>query len=436
VENFSSQKMHAHKRYISMPKAKNNRRRAVITGLGVIAPNGIGKEAFWNALKEGKSGIKKITRFDASTYNSQVAGEVNDFDPTDYMSPKSARRMDRFAQFAVAAARMALDDSRLIINEKNDKKSGVVIGSALAGMPYAEFQHSIFMEKGLNWIDPLLATRLFGGEASSHISIEFGPRGPCHTITTACAAGTDAIGYALTLIRNSVADILITGGSEAPLTSMTVGAFCRLGALSQRNGDPTKACCPFDKKRDGFIVSEGAGVIILEELKHALARNAKIYAEIIGYGASSEAFHMTRASEDARGFVDSITAALDDADVTADEIEYINAHGTSTPQNDKSETLAIKKVFGPRAYDIPISATKSMTGHSIGGNGAMEVIASALTIENNIIHPTINYETPDPECDLDYVPNKARKATVNLILSNSAGFGSRNSALIIKRYRQ
>ncbi len=418
------------------PNAKNNRRRAVITGLGVIAPNGIGKEAFWNALREGKSGIAKLTRFDVSTYNSQIAGEVNDFEPTDYISPKSARRMDRFTQFAVAAARMALDDSRLIINEKNNKKIGVVIGTALAGMPHAEFQHSIFMEKGLKWIDPLLATRLFGGEASSHISIEFGTRGPCHTISTACAAGTDSIGYALTLIRNNIADIFITGGTEAPLAPMTVGSFCKLGALSQRNGDPTKACCPFDKKRDGFVISEGGGVIILEELEHALARNAKIYAEIIGYGASSEAFHMTRASDDSRGFVDAISSALQDAEVTADEIEYINAHGTSTPQNDKSETLAIKKVFGPRAYTIPISATKSMTGHAIGGNGAIELIASALTIENNFIHPTINYETPDPECDLNYVPNKGIKATVDLILSNSAGFGSRNSALIIERYRE
>jgi 3-oxoacyl-[acyl-carrier-protein] synthase II len=418
------------------PNAKNNRRRAVITGLGVIAPNGIGKETFWNALKEGKSGIAKLTRFDASTYNSQIAGEVNDFDPTDYMSPKSARRMDRFTQFAVAAARMAVDDSRLIINEKNNKKIGVVIGTALAGMPHAEFQHSIFMEKGLKWIDPLLATRLFGGEASSHISIEFGTRGPCHTISTACAAGTDSIGYALTLIRNNIADIFITGGTEAPLAPMTVGSFCKLGALSQRNDDPTKACCPFDKKRDGFVISEGGGVIILEELEHALGRNAKVYAEIIGYGASSEAFHMTRASDDSRGFIDAISSALQDAEVTADEIEYINAHGTSTPQNDKSETLAIKKVFGPRAYNIPISATKSMTGHAIGGNGAIELIASALTIENNFIHPTINYETPDPECDLNYVPNKGIKATVDLILSNSAGFGSRNSALIIERYRE
>jgi 3-oxoacyl-[acyl-carrier-protein] synthase II len=418
------------------PKAKNNRRRAVITGLGVIAPNGIGKEAFWNALREGKSGITKLTRFDVSTYNSQVAGEVNDFDPTDYMSPKSARRMDRFAQFAVAAARMALDDSQLIINEKNNKKIGVVVGTALAGMPHAEFQHSIFMEKGLNWIDPLLATRLFGGEASSHISIELGSRGPCHTISTACAAGTDAIGYALTLIRNNIADIFITGGTEAPLAPMTVGAFCKLGALSQRNGDPTKACCPFDKKRDGFVISEGGGIIILEELEHALARDAKIYAEIIGYGASSEAFHMTRATDDAQGFVDAISTALQDAEVSANEIDYINAHGTSTPQNDKSETLAIKKVFGPQAYNIPISATKSMTGHSIGGNGAIEVIASALIMENNFIHPTINYETPDPECDLNYVPNKGIQATVDLILSNSAGFGSRNSALIIERYRQ
>lgn len=415
---------------------EKNHRRAVITGLGVIASNGIGKETFWKALKEGKSGVAKITRFDTSTYNSQVAGEVNNFDPTDYMSPKSARRMDRFSQFAVAASRMALDDSQLIINEKNNKKIGVVVGTALAGMPYAEFQHSIFMEKGLNWIDPLLATRLFGGEASSHISIEFGSRGPCHTISTACAAGTDAIGYSLTLIRNNITDIIITGGTEAPLTPMTFGAFCRLGALSKRNSDPTTASCPFDKKRDGFVVSEGAGIIVLEELEHAQARNAKIYAEIIGYGTSSEAFHITRAADDAQGFVDAISAALRDADVNADEIDYINAHGTSTPQNDKTETLAIKRAFGPHAYNIPISATKSMTGHSIGGNGAIEVVASALTMENNFIHPTINYETLDPECDLNYVPNKGIKATVNLILSNAAGFGSRNSALIIKRYKE
>jgi len=418
------------------PNAKNNRRRAVITGLGVIAPNGIGKEAFWNALKEGQSGIKKITRFDASTYNSQVAGEVNDFDPTDYMSPKSARRMDRFAQFAVAAARMALEDTRLIINEKNDEKIGVVTGTALGGIPYAEFQHSIFMEKGLDKTDPLLATRLFCGEASSQTSIELKIKGPCYTVSAACSSGTDAIGLALSLIRNKIVDVVITGGAEAPLTPLTFGSFCRIGALSQRNGFPPKASCPFDKNRDGFVMGEGAGVIVLEELKHALKRNAHIYGEIIGYGASSEAYHMTLPSDDADGYIRAIKSALQDARLAAGEIDYINAHGTATPQNDKTETLAIKKVFGPRAYSIPISSTKSMTGHSIGGAGAIELVASALTLANKFLHPTINYETPDPECDLNYIPNRGIEANVDMILSNSAAFGSRNAALIIARYRE
>jgi 3-oxoacyl-[acyl-carrier-protein] synthase II len=413
---------------------KNHRRRALITGLGVISPNGIGKEAFWKALKEGKSGIIKITRFDASTYTSQVAGEVNDFDPTDYISPKSARRMDRFAQFAVAAARMALEDSGVIINEKNDKKIGIVMGSALGGVPYAEFQHSIFMEKGLNKTDPLLATRLFCGEASSQISIDLKIKGPCYTISAACSSGTDAIGLALSLLRNKVVDVVIAGGAEAPLTPLTFGSFCRIGALSQRNGVPSKASCPFDRNRDGFVMGEGAGVIVLEELKHALKRNAHIYGEIIGYGASSEAYHMTLPTDNADGYVRAITMALRDASLAAEEIDYINAHGTATPQNDKTETLAIKKVFGPRAYSIRISSTKSMTGHSIGGAGGVELVASALTLTNNFLHPTINYETPDPECDLNYIPNKGIEVNVDVILSNSAGFGSRNAAIIIKKF--
>jgi 3-oxoacyl-[acyl-carrier-protein] synthase II len=410
------------------------KRRVVITGLGVIAPNGIGKEAFWNALKEGKSGIIKITRFDASTYPSQVAGEVNDFDPTDYISPKSARRMDRFSQFAVAAARMAVEDSRLVINEKNDKKIGVIMGSALGGLPYAEFQHEIFMEKGLKRTDPLLATRLFCGEASSQTSIELRIKGPCYTISAACSSGTDAIGLALSLLHSNVADVFITGGSEAPLTPLTFGSFCRIGALSRRNGIPPRASCPFDKNRDGFVMSEGAGVIVLEELKHALKRNAHIYGELLGYGASSEAYHMTLPSNDADGYVRAIKSALRDAHVVAEEIDYINAHGTGTPHNDKTETLAIKRVFGSRAYRTPISSTKSMIGHTIGGGGAIEVIASVLSLKNNFIHPTINYEMPDPECDLNYVPNKGIVDNVDVILSNSAAFGSRNAALIIKKY--
>ena len=412
----------------------NNGRRAVITGLGVIAPNGIGKDAFWKALKEGKSGIVKITNFDASSYTSRVAGEVHNFEPTDYMSPKSARRMDRFAQFAVAASRMAIEDAQLDINENNNTKIGIVIGSTLSGMPYAEYEHAIFMEKGLNRTDPLLATRLFAGEASAYVSIEFGIKGPCYAFSTGCVAGTDSIGYALTLIRNNVLDKVITGGTEAPLSPLTFGSFCRLGTLSQRNTDPTKACCPFDRNRDGFVMSEGAGIVVLEELEHALKRNAHIYAELVGFGASSDAYHMTKPLDDAEGTVEAIKLALRDANINSEEIDYINAHGTSTQLNDKAETLAFKKVFGPHAYKIPISSTKSMTGHSIAGAGGIETVASVLTIENQFIHPTINYKTPDPDCDLNYVPNKGRKANVNFILSNSLGFGSRNAAIIIKKY--
>ena len=417
-----------------MVKLGRNRRRVVITGLGVIAPNGIGKDAFWKALKEGKSGLRKITRFDVSSYSSQIAGEIDDFDPTDFMSPKSARRMDRFAQLAVAASKMALEDSGLIINGRNNKKIGIIMGTALAGMPYAEFQHSIFMEKGLNRIDPLLATRLFGGEASSQASIELGIKGPCVTLSTACAAGTDAIGYALMLIRNSIADVVIAGGAEAPLAPMTFGAFCRLGVMSQMNSNPQTASRPFDKNRDGFVMSEGAGAVILEELEHALKRNAHIYAELIGYGATSDAFHMTRASDDAEGIVRAIRMALKDARVDTEKIDYINAHGTSTTLGDKIETLAFKKIFGPYAYKIPISSTKSMIGHPLGGGGAIEAVASVLTIEHEFIHPTINYEIPDPDCDLNYVPNKGIKAKVKFVLSNSLGFGSRNAAIIIKKY--
>jgi 3-oxoacyl-[acyl-carrier-protein] synthase II len=412
----------------------NNRRRAVITGLGIVASNGIGKDAFWNALREGKSGIVKITKFDASTYTSQVAGEVNNFVPTDYMGPKSARRMDRFAQFAVAAARMALEDAQLDINGNNNTRIGIVIGSTLAGMPYAEFEHAIFMEKGLNRTDPLLATRLFGGEASAYVSIEFGIKGPCYSLSTGCVAGTDAIGYALTLIRNNGLDEVITGGTEAPIAPLTFGAFCRLGTLTQRNGDPSKACSPFDKNRDGFVMSEGSGILVLEELEHALKRNAHIYAEVVGFGATSDAYHITKPQDDAEGIVGAIKMALRDANINPEEIDYINAHGTSTQLNDKAETLAFKKVFGQRAYHIPISSTKSMTGHAIAGAGAIEAVASSLMIEHEFIHPTINYETPDPECDLNYVPNKGIKADVKVILSNSLGFGSRNAAIVIKKF--
>lgn len=420
---------------MSEPRAKNNnRRRAVITGLGIVASNGIGKEAFWNALKEGKSGIKTITSFDASTYSTKIAGEVHNFEPTDYMSPKSARRIDRFAQFAIGATRLALEDAHLNIHENNSKKIGISIGSSLGALPHAETQHSIFLEKGLARTDPLLALRLYAGEASSYMSIELGIKGPCYTFSTGCVSATDAMGYALTLIRNNTVDVIITGGTEAPIAPLAFGSFCRLRAMSERNGDPTTACRPFDKNRDGFVMSEGSGMLVLEDLEHALKRNAHIYAELIGFGANSEAYHMTKPLENAEGTIETVLIAIQDAGIQPEEIDYINAHGTSTLLNDKTETLAYKKIFGPHAYDIPISATKSMTGHTLGSAGAVEAVATALILEHQFIHPTINYETLDPECDLNYVPNKGIKADVRVGLSNSLGFGSRNSAIIIRKY--
>jgi 3-oxoacyl-[acyl-carrier-protein] synthase II len=420
---------------MSEPRAKNNnRRRAVITGLGIVASNGIGKEAFWNALKEGKSGIKTITSFDASTYSTKIAGEVTDFEPTSFMSPKSARRIDRFAQFAIGATRLALEDAHLNIHENNSKKIGISIGSSLGALPHAETQHSIFLEKGLARTDPLLALRLYAGEASSYMSIELGIKGPCYTFSTGCVSATDAMGYALTLIRNNTVDVIITGGTEAPIAPLAFGSFCRLRAMSERNGDPTTACRPFDKNRDGFVMSEGSGMLVLEDLEHALKRNAHIYAELIGFGANSEAYHMTKPLENAEGTIETVLIAIQDAGIQPEEIDYINAHGTSTLLNDKTETLAYKKIFGPHAYDIPISATKSMTGHTLGSAGAVEAVATALILEHQFIHPTINYETLDPECDLNYVPNKGIKADVRVGLSNSLGFGSRNSAIIIKKY--
>jgi 3-oxoacyl-[acyl-carrier-protein] synthase II len=290
------------------------------------------------------------------------------------------------------------------------------------------------LEKGLNRTDPLLALRLYAGEASSYMSIELGIKGPCYTFSTGCVSATDAMGYALTLIRNRTTDVIITGGSEAPIAPLAFGAFCRLNAMSERNDDPSKACRPFDKNRDGFVMSEGSGILVLEDLEHALKRNAHIYAELIGFGANSEAYHMTKPLETAEGTIETVLIAIQDAGIQPEDIDYINAHGTSTLLNDKTETLAYKKIFGRHAYNIPISATKSMTGHTLGGAGAVEAVATALILEHQFIHPTINYETPDPECDLNYVPNKGIKADILIGLSNSLGFGSRNSAIILKKY--
>jgi 3-oxoacyl-[acyl-carrier-protein] synthase II len=410
------------------------KRRVVITGLGVIAPNGVGKDEFWESLKAGKSGIDKITRFDASTYPSQVAGEVDNFDPMEYMDPKTVKRTDRFTQFALACAKMAFEDAELELNGNGTRKMGVVSGSALGGMPYAESQHAIFMEKGLRRIDPLLAIKLFPGEGASQISIHLNIKGPVYTLSTACVSGVDAVGLGLSLIQNDTVDVVVAGGAEAPLAPMTFGAFCNVGALTRANHNPPSACKPFDIERDGFIMSEGSGYLVLEELGHAIRRDAHVYAELAGYGATSDAYHMTSSNPEGDGAVDAIQIALNEADLDFRSIEYINAHGSSTPQNDEIETMVVKKVFNDYAYKVPISSNKSMTGHSLGAAGAIELIASVLTIQNGFVPPTINYKHPDPQCDLNYVANKGIDKSINIILSNSFAFGSRNAAAVIKNY--
>ncbi|MCJ7507181.1 MAG: beta-ketoacyl-ACP synthase II, partial [candidate division Zixibacteria bacterium] len=400
----------------------------------VVAPNGIGIENFWDSLVHGRSGIRRITHFDASSYPSKVAGEVKDFDPLNFMNPKSARRMDRFSQFAVACTRMALDDAKIEITENNSNRIGIALGSALGGFPMAEAQYDIFKEKGLKRVDPLLATKNFIGGSTSQVSIEFGIRGHSNTIGGACAAGTDSIGYAFLSIKSNLAEVMITGGAEAPIAPLTFGAFCTIGALSSRNGDPTRASRPFDKDRDGFVMSEGGGVLILEDLEHALKRETPIYAEVLGYGTTNDAYSMTHPLPTGVQAKKAIQLALQYANINPSDIDYINAHGSSTPLNDKIETMIIKEIFGEYAYKIPISANKSMIGHSLGAAGSIELIASVLTIIHQFIPPTINYEFPDSECDLDYVPNKGKKALVRTVLKNSYGFGGKNSAIIVRKY--
>jgi 3-oxoacyl-[acyl-carrier-protein] synthase II len=410
-----------------------DKRRVVITGMGVVAPNGIGKGNFWDSLSHGRSAVRKITRFDASSYPCQIAAEVPDFDPLDYMRPKSARRMDRFAQFAVACARMALEDAKLQISEKDSNRVGVVMGSALGGFPIAEEQYGVFFEKGLKRVDPLLATRTFVGGSTSQVSIEFGIRGECNTIGGGCGVGTDTIGYGFYAIKNNFADVMITGGSEAPLAPLTLGAFSNIGALSNRNGDPQRASRPFDKERDGFVMAEGGGVLILEDLRHSLERGAPIYAEVLSYASTNDAYKITHPLPTGEQARNAIELALRNANLKPSDIDYINAHGSSTPLNDQVETKVIKEVFGEYAYRIPISSNKSMIGHAIGAAGTIELVASVLTIKYQFIPPTINYEFPDPECDLDYVPNIGRQASINTILKNSFSFGGKNSMVILRK---
>ena len=409
------------------------KRRVVITGIGVIAPTGLGTENFWGAVTSGKSGIGEITRFDTSSYPCRIAGEINDFDPTDYMSPKMARRMDRFSQLAVACSQEAMEDAGLRIDDTNRDRIGISLGSALAGVSYEEQQHSIFLEKGLRRVDPLLATRIFLGEAASHVSIALGIRGHSNSIGGACSAGADAVGYAFHCIANGLADVMLAGASEAPLGPLTFGAFGILGVLSRRNGSPSSASRPFDATRDGFVMAEGAAAMLLEELGHASKRDARIYAEIVGYGTTFDAFHMVQPSPSGEAGRIAVEKAIKESGLRPEELDYISAHGTSTVLNDKVETQIIKKVFKAHAYRIPVNSVKSMIGHTLGAAGAIEVAICALSIRDQFVHPTINLEHPDPECDLDYVPLVGKLHEINVALSNSFGFGGKNSAFILRK---
>jgi len=409
-------------------------RRVVITGLGVIAPNGIGKDAFWEAIVHGKSGVDRIKSFDTSEYDTKIAAEVSDFDPLNYIEKSVAKRVDRFAQFGIGSAKIAIEDGKLDLRKEDKDGIGVCIGSGLGGVLFHEEQMMQGYRKGIDRLNPLCIPRITPNAVSGHISIIFGLTGPNMVISTACSSGSHAVGQALDTIRSGRADVMLAGGVEAPLTPFTFGAYCALRVLSKRNDSPKEASRPFDKNRDGFVIGEGGAVLVLETLDHAEKRGAHIYAEIIGYGMTSGAHHMVMPAPEGKDAAKAMSLALEDAGIGPTEVDYINAHGTSTPQNDRIETKAIKVVFGDYAYKIPISSTKSMIGHTIGAAGAIEALVCCLTIENQIIPPTINYKYPDPECDLDYVPNESRKAKIRRILSNSFGFGSNNSCLIIRKY--
>jgi 3-oxoacyl-[acyl-carrier-protein] synthase II len=409
-------------------------RRVVVTGLGVVSPIGTGTEAFWQSLMQGRSGVGRVTRFDASELETQIAAEVEDFDPTAYMDKKEARRNDRFVQFAYAACRMALDDAGFAITPANAGQVGVLIGSGIGGATTWEAQHRILIEKGPQRVSPFFIPMIIINMASGVCSILLGARGPNSAVVTACATGGNAIGDATRIIQRGEAVAMLAGGSEAAITMLSMAGFCSMRAMSTRNEAPEKASRPFDAERDGFVMGEGAGIVLLEELEHAVRREAHIYCELVGYGMSGDAYHITQPDPEADGASRSIRNALDDAKMQPAEIDYINAHGTSTPYNDRTETIAIRRVFGPHAKEVAVSSTKSMTGHLLGAAGGVELIVCALAIEHQILPPTINYDVPDPDCDLDYVPNTARAARVDAAMSNAFGFGGHNAILIVRKY--
>ncbi|MCL6633776.1 MAG: beta-ketoacyl-ACP synthase II [Alicyclobacillus herbarius] len=410
------------------------KRRVVITGLGAVTPLGNDVSTFWDNLVAGRSGISRIESFDVSNLPVQIAGQVKEFEVEKYLDPKEARRIDRFAQFAIAAAAQALKDSGLDINEENADRVGVYIGSGIGGIQTLLENHIVLRERGPRRVSPFMIPMMIANMASGHVSILTGARGPNSASVSACATSTNAIGDAYKIIERGAADAMLAGGSEAAIVDLAIAGFANMKALSTRNDEPTRASRPFDKDRDGFVMSEGAGVLMLESLEHALARGARIYAEIVGYGMSGDAYHITATPPDGSGAYRAMREALRDAGLRPEDVDYINAHGTSTELNDKSETLAIKELFGEHAYRLAISSNKSMIGHMLGAAGGVEAVATVKTLVEGILPPTINYETPDPECDLDYVPNQARQAQPRVAMSNSFGFGGHNAAIILKKY--
>ena len=402
----------------------------------MISPLGIGTETNWSAMLAGRSGVGPITRFEASHFPTRIAGEVHDFNPEDFIPKKDVKKMDRFIHFALAASQFAVDDSGLSIDSSNADRVGVYVGSGIGGLPSIERQHASFLETGPQRISPFLIVGLIVNLASGHVSIRFGAKGPNMAACTACATGSHCIGDSYEIIKRGDADAMICGGTEAVITPLAVGGFCAMRALSTRNDAPEKASRPFDAGRDGFVMGEGAGILVLEERGQAIQRNARIYAEVVGYALTGDAFHVSAPSADGDGPVRVMAATLKDAGVGPEEVDYINAHGTSTPAGDKIETLAIHRVFGERARKLAVSSTKSMTGHLLGAAGGLETAVTALTVARDMVPPTINYETPDPECDLDYVPNESRAMTVGYALNNSFGFGGTNASILLKKHEE
>ncbi|WP_174278184.1 beta-ketoacyl-ACP synthase II [Desulfosporosinus meridiei] len=407
--------------------------RAVITGMGVISPLGNELDKFWNNLMDGKSGIGLLTRFDTSDLPTKVAAEVKDFEPTDWVSKKESRHMDRFAQFAIAAAKMAIQDAKLDLDKEDKERIGTVMGCGIGGVTSFEDQKEVLMSKGSSRVSPFFVPMLIGNMAAGHISIEFGLQGSSLTIVTACASATNAIGEALRLIQRGEADVVLCGGTEAPITKLAFAGFCSMKAMSTETEFFDQACRPFDKRRSGFVMGEGAGVLVLESLEHAKARGAHIYAELAGYSSTSDAYHITTPVPGGGGAIRSMGSALKDAGISTEEVDYINAHGTGTGPNDVTETVAIKSLFGEHARKLAISSTKSMTGHLMGAAGAIEAVICALAIERGAIPPTTNYGEPDLECDLDYVPNCSRQHDVNVAMSNSLGFGGHNATIVLQK---